>query len=807
MPLAWQDFWLSGWQNATLQPTVAKLTLSVPTPTLIVSDSASLAANLTFTGSFTKQTDATLTAGLSFTGQANRQTGYTLTAGLSFVGALVALIGVYLTGALNFTGSLVKGILRSLSGGLNLTGNENRQTDYLLSGIGSIPVLDNFNRAAENPLSDGGQWNTTAGPGTGRMQTNGSQALATTPNVAISSSFWTTPFTPPLEIFADIPVLPSVSTDFVSLPLVVAIGTTPNGYYFRFRAGDFLIQRVTNGSQSRSVASGTMTLNAGDTIAGTYDEIGTLTAWQKTGGVWSALGSGIDTTYLGALYPGLRTNDATAAFDNFGAGVSGATALSFSGLLSKAPSYGLSGGLSFTGIENQQTTRSLSAGLSFIGSLVKSTLRSLSASLSFAGNLIRQASRLLAGGLSFVGQYGPTYIVELEAAMLSFVGALSRSISQILSGALSFSGALAKQTVAFLTANFSFSGSLSRTIPALLTGGLSFAGTIVKQTGVALTGSASFAGNLTRLVSRALSVSLSFSGLISRSASSLLSGALSFVGQHGPTYIMELEAAFLSFVGNVTRQSTQALQATLSFVGALSRLTSHSLNVAVLVLTGSLTRATAHIVSAILSYAGSVSSSHVITQSLSAALSFVGSVTSSHTALMALNASLSFAGEQAKTTLGALTSALNFVGAYGPTAISRALDGTVAFAGSITKGITRTLRAALSFVGNLIGVPTHGSINVTLNPTTGILTLSAGAPHIISVIPSGEAGGGAGGGGLGGNKWRPAFPSHSITLHPSTLRAALWMPWPDVLSIDYQHDEREEEEIVILAMQYLGWIG
>lgn len=576
------------------------------------------------------------------------------------------------------------------------------------------PVLDNFNRPPENPLSKGGLWDTAGFDGTAPLQTNGTRAQSTAANGTLSASAWASTVAPPLEIYVDVPAIPGVSTQFLSLVLATkSNGTGVNGYYVRFRAADWIVQRVLNDSGFNLIGPVAMTLSAGDSVGATLDQYGRITVWQKTGGAWTVLGRVRDIRYLIPLYPGLRVNDTSVLLDNFGAGSTGAfpvvapqlprsvgpAAVGPTFFAPLQPRTGiqtpqlLSATVAFTGQSNNATAKALPAGLSFSGASQNATTKALKAGLSFTGTLPKATARTLVGGLSFMGSLFKQTAKTAFTAVLSFTGTLRRQTGKAIVGGLSFAGSIPQRAITrtLPAAGLSFTGSLTKSTGRTLVGGLSFTGGIIKRTGKLVAGGLSFTGAQIKAITRTLAAAgLSFTGATFKALTRTLPAAvLSFTGTFisNRTYLRTFTAA-LSFTGTQTRQTTKLLTAGLSFSGQTLKALTRSL-AGGLSFVGQTTKQTVKTAFAAgVGFVGSMSRNTA--RQLSAGLSFTGSWTRQWAHKALLTASVGFSG--------ALQTSLSHLG----NAYFVALYATLSFAGTTEKTVGKTFAATLSFAGSIL---------------------------------------------------------------------------------------------------------
>lgn len=185
-------------------------------------------------------------------------------------------------------------------------------------------LLSSFTGADENPLSEGGNW--------ARLDTNGTGTLQRVSNTVgdtqatTRDAYWTpTNFGPDCEAYVSIPTKPG-NTQSVSIVARVqgegGAGTW-DGYRATFTAASgtdtWLLDRITNNAAAATIASGNREFSAGEKIG--IECIGTTIAiYVFTGGSWTQLGSGTDSTYTSAGKVGMRIANSTARLDDFFAG-------------------------------------------------------------------------------------------------------------------------------------------------------------------------------------------------------------------------------------------------------------------------------------------------------------------------------------------------------------------------------------------------------------------------------------------------------------------------------------------------------
>jgi hypothetical protein len=187
-------------------------------------------------------------------------------------------------------------------------------------------VIDSFDRADEDPLSDGGKW--SIGPddfgGTNNLRVNANlckQGGATSSNGYRNDQ----DYGPNSEVYVTLSVIPGTAVVLYLRLANIGAGTT-DGYavYFNFSGtDDALICRVDNDSL---VGLGSAIVPPAPFAVG--DKLGlevigsTVAAYVFQSGSWTQLGTRTDSTYTAAGKIGLRLADsgANAVVDDFGGG-------------------------------------------------------------------------------------------------------------------------------------------------------------------------------------------------------------------------------------------------------------------------------------------------------------------------------------------------------------------------------------------------------------------------------------------------------------------------------------------------------
>lgn len=183
------------------------------------------------------------------------------------------------------------------------------------------PVLDNFNRADENPLSGGGNWVHSSlwwGGADLKLASN-----VVTQNAGGSASTWVPQtFAVPVEIHVEKPTQHSNAAHFEDLETLLQRGDVtdaPDGYVYEAIVGDGMwIYRLDAGVYTEIADDTSVVLSSGDAF-GARQVGSTLSMWKRVSSVWSQVLSTTDVTYSGPYYLSLgRNGDGT--HDNFGGG-------------------------------------------------------------------------------------------------------------------------------------------------------------------------------------------------------------------------------------------------------------------------------------------------------------------------------------------------------------------------------------------------------------------------------------------------------------------------------------------------------
>src|SRR5437899_2007498 len=185
-------------------------------------------------------------------------------------------------------------------------------------------ILDKFNRADENPLSNGGKWSNPLIAGETSLQVISNTCRPNGPSSA-SSNWWSdASFGADTEVFITVSTA-GAAADYVGITVrtVNENSASLDGYilYVTFPS-TWQFFRLDNGAFTQLGANVTQTVASGDamglSIVGT-----TLTAYYKaSGGSWVSLNTRTDSTYTAAGHIGIDEKSAgpTTILDDFGGG-------------------------------------------------------------------------------------------------------------------------------------------------------------------------------------------------------------------------------------------------------------------------------------------------------------------------------------------------------------------------------------------------------------------------------------------------------------------------------------------------------
>ena len=187
----------------------------------------------------------------------------------------------------------------------------------------TTPVLDDAERADENPLSDGGNWN---GPIRGNLELLKivSNQFAHHDGAGAQGAMWWTPeqFTRPLEVHVEIPVLSGVAGVYYCISNAPPDTTNVDFYSWQWQTSTTMrLYEVLNGVFTQVGSDYAITLASGDAIGVYLDENGIHNLYHKpSAGSWTLIDSVDDDTFTSGFIGMTCGANATVRLDNFGGG-------------------------------------------------------------------------------------------------------------------------------------------------------------------------------------------------------------------------------------------------------------------------------------------------------------------------------------------------------------------------------------------------------------------------------------------------------------------------------------------------------
>lgn len=184
-------------------------------------------------------------------------------------------------------------------------------------------LLDDFNRANENPLSNAGKWSKNGNSGAS-LQVISNRVGDTATNA--TGAFWNNAsYGPNAEAWMTVPIVPT-GTGFVGLLLNLAGAAgsgTWSGYFFAWIPGTpaaFVLQEANNPAVNQ-IAFAAGSLNAGDKMLVRYKD-GVLYGYRYdvSAGTWSLVVRAQTTVYQRSGFIGIRKSGSVWRGDDFGGG-------------------------------------------------------------------------------------------------------------------------------------------------------------------------------------------------------------------------------------------------------------------------------------------------------------------------------------------------------------------------------------------------------------------------------------------------------------------------------------------------------
>lgn len=193
----------------------------------------------------------------------------------------------------------------------------------LYGGVPSGPILDNFNRANESPLSNGGQWQSPADSGSTQQMNLVSNAAVGSISTS-SSAAWKAPQGADMQASVTVLALAGAGND-IGVALRAQLLNTAGTIYYEARylqGTGWQVFRI-NGGVTTQVGSTILGNNivVGDKIAGTISG-STIQVWRfdSTNSVWILIGTFTDGVITGVGSVGIRVRGTSAIVDDFTGG-------------------------------------------------------------------------------------------------------------------------------------------------------------------------------------------------------------------------------------------------------------------------------------------------------------------------------------------------------------------------------------------------------------------------------------------------------------------------------------------------------
>ena len=187
-------------------------------------------------------------------------------------------------------------------------------------------ILDNFNRANENPLNST-NWGEPFSPAADSLQIVTNQVTTQVGTSGYCENYWKTTFGPGIECYFLISTIQTTNDIYIDVIIPSKISSsTPSGYNINVskQAGTDVITlaRQDNGVFT-TLGTFNQEVSSADSIGISFIA-GVLTGYYKSGaGAWASLGSANDSTYSGTFYLCFGSDNelgGLSIFDNFGGG-------------------------------------------------------------------------------------------------------------------------------------------------------------------------------------------------------------------------------------------------------------------------------------------------------------------------------------------------------------------------------------------------------------------------------------------------------------------------------------------------------
>jgi hypothetical protein len=218
-------------------------------------------------------------------------------------------------------------MLVSINSGVTVQATVAESLSFTVSSVGSSAfpatgILDNFNRANEDPLANG-NWTCPAQTSAGNLTLTSNQ---TNSNFGSADCYWSSStFGPDSEAFVTISTVNNGFCTALFLRTNNLNSASLNGYWYEHCAvtgasnDTFTIYRIDNGSFT-SIAAGTQEVSSGDRIGAEAIGSSLKMYYKAAAGSWVQVVSVTDSTYSGSGRIGLHLEDTTERADDFGGG-------------------------------------------------------------------------------------------------------------------------------------------------------------------------------------------------------------------------------------------------------------------------------------------------------------------------------------------------------------------------------------------------------------------------------------------------------------------------------------------------------
>lgn len=186
----------------------------------------------------------------------------------------------------------------------------------------TTPQLDNFTRANENPLDQGGNWGVDLLPGTDNLQVLSNLCAATVDGFCDAWRDNTT-YGPDSEAWCVAPTWEAAKSIELTVRIVNPGAAGLDGYLLHVAKPDvWEIYRIDNSAQTKLGVTATQAVANGDSIG--LEAVGTsIRGYHRSGaGSWNLIMTRIDATYNAVGNIGLVIEENVTRVSSFGGGTS-----------------------------------------------------------------------------------------------------------------------------------------------------------------------------------------------------------------------------------------------------------------------------------------------------------------------------------------------------------------------------------------------------------------------------------------------------------------------------------------------------